>query len=180
MIYQSNNTLMRPFERKDLSETYRNWFHDSSVCKWNSHSLFPYTKKQMERFIENIEGDGPDIIWAIFTIDKYKNEQKHIGNCSLQSINWINRSAEIAFVMGDVAEWGKGHATEAGTFMLHHAFERLNLHRVWTGTVDDNQGMRRVAEKIGMQQEGIFREGVYVQGAFHNVIMYSILKGEYM
>ena len=63
--------------------------------------------------------------------------------------------------------------------MLYHAFYKLNLNRIWTGTVATNLGMRRVAEKIGMKEEGCFREGSFVQGEHHDIIMYSILRRGY-
>jgi [ribosomal protein S5]-alanine N-acetyltransferase len=175
MIYQNKIIIMRPFCRSDISERYRNWFNDPQVCKYNSHSLFAYTPEKMERFIKNIEDGGPDIIWAIFS----KENKEHIGNCSIQSINWIYRSCEIAFVIGDISAWGQGIGTMVGEFMLSHAFSRINMNRVWTGTAAVNSGMRHVALKLGMKEEGVSRQGMYLSGEYIDVIHYGILRGEW-
>lgn len=181
MYYENDTILLRPFTRKDMTEKYCSWFHNPHVTKYNSHGLFPYTEKKMELFIENIEGNGDDIVWAIIAKGKTSlwTSGSHIGNCSLQSINWIYRSCEIAFVLGDTDYWGKGYATQAGKYMLFHAFQRMNMNRCWTGTVNTNKGMRRVAEKIGMKKEGVFRQGAFIDGKYEDIICYSILQEEY-
>jgi RimJ/RimL family protein N-acetyltransferase len=174
MIYSHNLITIKPFCREDLSDKYRNWFNNPDVCKYNSHSLFPYTKDKMDKFMKNIEDGNPDIIWGIFVSDC-----GHIGNCSIQSINWIYKSCEIAFVIGDTSQWGKGIGTVVGNFMLYHAFNKLNMNRVWTGTASTNKGMQAVAEKLGMKHEGISRQGMYLDGEYVDVCHYGILRREW-
>ncbi len=106
-------------------------------------------------------------------------EYKHIGNISIQEIDYINRSAEIAFIIGDKDCWGKGIATTAGFFMLHHGFDVLNMNRIYLGTAALNEGMRKVAEKLKMRFEGVSRAGLYIDGQYQHIVHYSILKNEW-
>jgi RimJ/RimL family protein N-acetyltransferase len=104
------------------------------------------------------------------------NSYQHIGNLSLQQIDWINRSAEMAIVIGEKDYWGKGFATEALLLLYYHAFTKLNLNRIWSGTTENNSGMIRVFARIGMALEGEFREAVYLNGEYRDVYAYGILK----
>ncbi|MEM8750479.1 MAG: GNAT family N-acetyltransferase [Pseudomonadota bacterium] len=48
--------------------------------------------------------------------------------------------------------WGKGYASEAGTELLHHAFEDLDLPEVVAFAVRDNTASIRVMDRIGMHR----------------------------
>jgi len=170
-----------PFEReKHMTEKYRSWFNDPRVTKYNSHGLFPYTKEKMEKFIQNIEDGGPDIIFAImYKGIETESVPTHIGNCSIQSIDWINRSCELAFVIGETNFYGLGIGKAAGEMMLEHAFKKLGMNRVWMGTAETNVGMVGVAGKLGMYFEGNFRKGKFLNGEFVSILNFSILAEEY-
>ena len=118
--------------------------------------------------------------YHFLTLNPAKIEQnKHIGNISLHSIDWINRSAELSVIIGETDYWKKGITTEAGKIVLWHGFEKLNMNRIWLGTSGNNIGMNRVAKKIGMIQEGNLRQGIFLNGKFKDVINYSILREEW-
>lgn len=193
MRYQINNTLLTPFEQKHMTEKYRNWMHDPEVTQFNSWGLFAYTKQQQQQFLKEIEeGTDTKIVWAIEAKTPYIkkiagpsttpmcvtewNPVTHIGNCSLQRIDYINRSAEFAIVIGEKRFWGQGIGTDVLNKILYHAFMKLGLNRVWTGTAVTNRGMCNAAERNNMQHEGVFEEGVFLNGKFVDVNMYGILQ----
>lgn len=106
-------------------------------------------------------------------------EGRLIGNCQLMCIHWTNREAELAITIGETAYWGKGYGSDAVRQLLALAFDQYNLHRVFLRVIDTNERGRRCYAKCGFQQEGILREAVYVDGAYHDFIMMSILEHEY-
>jgi len=174
-----------------MQGNYQQWFHDPNVTRYNSHGLFPYTKNQMQAFLVRLESSS-DIVWAVMAKEArsasiknktYPSDDKyfhrHIGNVSLQNINWINRSAEFATIFGEKEYWGKGYCTEAAKLLFEHGFKKLGLHRIWTGTAKTNTGMIEVAKKLGMTREGIFRDGTFLYGKFINVCAYGILEDEW-
>ena len=191
MIYQNKIMRIVPFERdKHFNETYYSWFHDADVTRYNSHGLFPYTAAAREEFMRTIEqGSTSKIIWAIEVLNpEYDNWKKsstlcnppegwiHIGNVSLQSINWINRSAELAIVLGQ--HRGKGYGLQACQWVMEHAFEKLNLHRVWTGTASVNIAMRKICEKLVMTNEGVFRDGMFLDGKYTDIMTFARLSND--
>jgi RimJ/RimL family protein N-acetyltransferase len=85
----------------------------------------------------------------------------------------------MAIVIGEKDFWGAGYATEALTALYDHGFNRMNLHRIFTGTASTNKGMQCVAQKLGMKQEGVFREAVFLSGTYVDVLEYGILSHEW-
>lgn len=182
MIYRTDRIELRPLTREHLqTEAYHFWMNSPEVTRYNNHGLFPKTKKDMEAFIDSFES-GRDLVWAIQKLigkGMYKKPPLYIGNISLQRISWVHRSAELAILIGDTNYWNKGIATEACRLVLAHGFNRLNMHRIWTGTSATNIGMQKVAIKIGMIYEGSFRDGMFLNGTYENIDCFAILDYEW-
>lgn len=174
MIYELNKEyFVRGLHESDLSGPYPSWFEDQEVCKYNSHGKFFKTADYFRSFYETLNGED-QIVWAIcHTTDG------HIGNISLQGISLVNRNAEFAVLMGDRRHWRKGVAFEAGTKLLYHGFCRLNLERIYCGLAATNLGMRKLAERLGMIQEGCRRNHLYLDGEWVDILEFGILKNEF-
>jgi RimJ/RimL family protein N-acetyltransferase len=152
-------------------EKIAGWFNDSKLNKYTSHRTEYMTFKKVECYIRTSEISPNLQAWAVL-----RDDGDHIGNISLQQIDFINRSAEIAWM---ISEPGKGAGTEAGRQVLDYAFNILNLNRVWCGCVYGNKGMIRVAEKLRFKQEGFSRQAFCLDGEYTDIINFGILKGEW-
>ena len=62
-----------------------------------------------------------------------------------------------------------------GSLLIQHAFNQLNLHRVYCGTLDTNIGMKKLAVKFGMQEEGRRRDAIYKNGEYVDIVEFGIL-----
>ncbi|MHA2179826.1 MAG: GNAT family N-acetyltransferase [Promethearchaeota archaeon] len=195
-----DNIELIPFTRELAVGNYRNWWTDQDVTKYNSHGLFPQNEMDLQNYLSNL-GNG-NIVLAIISTEgtpitvnpinyqnndvnvditgyKYTSNYAHIGNVALQSINWINRSAELAIIIGEKDFWGKGIAKKVCNIMLYHGFQKLNLHRIWTGTAATNKGMNQVAINIGMKLEGKFIDAMFLEGKYINILEYGITEYDY-
>lgn len=166
---------LRIIEERDLNESYQQWFNDEEICQFNSHHRFPHYRQNLEEYYKNVIIDKGNLILAIIAIDG----DMHIGNIALQNINYVDRSAELAIIIGDKGYWRKGAGREACDLILSHGFRSLNLHRIRCGTIEENVGMRKLAEKLGFKQEGILRDAIYKNGKYQDVINYGLLEDEY-
>lgn len=165
---------LRGLEERDLAGDYFQWFNDTETCRYNSHATFPNTERQMRSRFDAAQGRDDLVIFAIIE----RETDRHVGNVSLQGIDWIARSAEIAFLIGH-AHGGKGYGYEAGKLVIQYAFERLNLVRVHCGTSAENIAMQKLAEKLGMQREGVRRAAIYKFGKYVDLYEYGILRDEW-
>jgi len=162
---------LRPLEKEDLKGNYSLWLNDPKINELNSHCRFVKTQNELNNYIESVSSSKSELVLAVV----YKQNDLHVGNISLQSINWLNRDAEIAFILGEVDYWGKGIMYEAGKLLLSHAFKKLNLHRIHCGTSINNLGMIRLAKKLGMKQEGIRREALFNNGKYFDIVEFGII-----
>ena len=48
--------------------------------------------------------------------------------------------------------------------MIRFAFEQLDLHRIQVAIVPRNQASRRVAEKLGLREEGVSQGYLQIRG----------------
>lgn len=171
-LLKNDIVYLRPLTIADIDNGYSDWFNNTEVIAYNSHGRWPMTKKNLEDFIYKTESDQSLLVLAVCL----KENRQHVGNISLQRINWIDRNAEIAFVLGELKYHGKGIMYNAGSLLINHAFKALNLHRVYCGTLETNIGMSKLALKLGMKEEGRRKEAIYKQGVYLDIIEYGILR----
>ena len=60
--------------------------------------------------------------------------------------------------------------------MLEHAFLKLNMNRVWTGTASINIGMNKICQSLGMKQEAAWEDGMWLNGQFETINGYGITR----
>jgi RimJ/RimL family protein N-acetyltransferase len=167
--------VLRGLREADLSGNYFRWFDDAEVTRWNSHHRLPNTKDRMESFFRRMGGSQSDLVLAI----ELRATHEHVGNIALHGIQWVDSTAEFGIIIGERIAWGKGVGKEASVLLLRHAFDELNLHRVYCGTSEDNEGMRALARFMGMVEEGRRREAMWKRGRYRDIIEYGVLRGEF-
>jgi [ribosomal protein S5]-alanine N-acetyltransferase len=172
---QGKTIFLRGLTTADLTGRYFTWFNDQEVCRFNSHGRFPNSAEKMDAYYRHVTQSKNDLVLAI--VDAATTA--HVGNIALQSINWVDRTAEYAIVIGEKQAWGRGVGKEASDLVIKHGFEVLNLHRIYCGTSEDNDGMKKLAAHMGMKEEGRRREAIFKNGRYRDVLEYGILRSEY-
>ena len=169
------NIGLRLLCKRDLAGNYSEWLNDEKVCAYNSHHRFVMSEEELCQYIDSIQGRKDMLVFAI----DVRENHKHIGNISLQCINYIDSSAEIAFLLGEREYWGKGYASEAARLVINHAIFQLGLKRIYFGTSEKNIGMQRLGEKLHFLREGVRRKALYKDGVFWDIYEYGLLKEEW-
>lgn len=172
---ENDNIGLRNLEEKDVAGSYADWFNDGEVCAYNSHHRYPMTRNRLLEYVKCANGDSSTIVFAV----EEKKESRHIGNISLQQIDYLNRQAEIAFMFGERKFQGRGYATQAAELLITHAFLELGLNRIYFGTSEENIGMQKVGEKLNFVRGGIKRKALYKHGRFVDIYEYDLLREEW-
>lgn len=171
----ADGVYLRPLSPDDINGSYVNWLNDPEVCEGNSHHVFPYTHALALDYIDHAQKTKLELILAIVT----SKNNLHIGNVALKQINHVSRNAEFAILIGDKDYWGKGYSKKAGKLLCDHGFFELNLHRIHCGTFHTNIAMQKLAEYLGMREEGLRRQAVYKSGKYLDILEYGVLRDEY-
>lgn len=100
-----------------------------------------------------------------------------IGTCGFWRLLKPHFRAEIGYELAP-EWWGQGVMTEAVGAMLEFGFTAMGLHSVEAQIDPENNGSRRVLEKLGFVQEGYFRENYYLpaEARFSDTATFSLLQ----
>jgi RimJ/RimL family protein N-acetyltransferase len=107
-------------------------------------------------------------------------EDKFIGFVVLHTIKWASQTAELAIAIGLPEYRGKGYGQDALRLMLNYAFAELNLYRVGLTVMAYNTAAIKSYERAGFVLEGAKRQMVCREGQRHDLLLYGILREEWL
>jgi len=166
---------LRPLEDADVGEEYARWLNDPEVTRYLGAGRFPTTPASLRRYLERFQDPAADVIFAI--VDRAS--EQHIGNVTLNHINWIHRTADTGMLIGRKEFWGKGYASEAWSLLLEYAFDRLGLRKVIAGAIAVHVNSLRVLRRLGFQEEGVLRGEYFVDGTYHDALRMGVFRDEF-
>jgi ribosomal-protein-alanine N-acetyltransferase len=150
---------------------------DYEVTRYNTGMA--YTQMEQARtLIDNIRQayhNESEIRWGI-TLKQ--GDDTVIG---MVGFNYWSRKDSRASVGYDLARayWGHGIMTEAVCAVVRFGFEHMALNRIEADADSRNVGSHRVLEKAGFKREGVLREQFYEDGAFYDLVLFSLLRKEW-
>jgi ribosomal-protein-alanine N-acetyltransferase len=174
-----HKVYLRSHLPSDLDTNWYQWFNDFEVTEFMFKGVFPNTLEDQVTFFEQIkelQRSRKHLQLAVV----HKETDTFIGVISLGSISWVNRSAEIALVIGEREFKGRGNGLEAMALLINHGFAKMNLNRIWAGQHVGLERWREALEvNLGFRQEGMMREAIFSHGRYHDVVIISVLAGDW-
>ena len=172
-LLEGSRLYLRPLTNED-AEFYLSNMSNSQVRRLTGTKRI-FSQSMIDQFIERVTAESDNIHLLIVL----KEKDRIIGDIALLDVDYLNRSAHLRIAIFNEADCGQGYGTEAITLLLDYGFGILNLHRIEIGVYSYNARAIRAYEKIGFVQEGIQREALYYNHAYHNSITMSILEHEF-
>ena len=173
--YTGERVMLREFRREDISGM-RGWAEDEATCEsLGTYYVNPQTLEMTERSLGlYLSGDAAG---ANFVIADRETE-RYLGQVNLTMIDRIAHHAELSVVMAPDSR-GRGYAREGISLMLRHAFEAMNLNRVYLKVYEDNPAAIACYEACGFRHEGALRQHAYHRGRYVDALCMGILKSEW-
>ncbi|SCC02473.1 aminoglycoside 6'-N-acetyltransferase [Arthrobacter sp. NIO-1057] len=112
----------------------------------------------------------------------------HLGEQTIGKVDWFtvnswgrsNTSACWEIAIGLFAKHrGQGYGTVAQRLLVEYLFTHYPRHRIQATTAAENLAENRVLEKLGFSREGVIRQSQWRDGAWHDQVIYSILRHEF-
>lgn len=116
---------------------------------------------------------------AAYGFGLFRSDGRFVGEVSLGSVQ------RGPFQMGYIGYWvdqacaGSGYVPEGVVLLMRYAFGTLQLHRLEAAIVPRNLPSRRVAEKLGMRDEGTAQRFLQIQGVYEDHIRYAMTVDEW-
>jgi diamine N-acetyltransferase len=165
---------LRELERSDL-ETLNRWRNAPEVVEWlGAPFLYIGPEVDAQWFDEYLKARDRNIRLAILADD-----DRFVGCVNLTGMHPVNRSAELSIWIGETTHWSQGLGFLACAAALEHAFRDRNLHRVFLYVLVTNERAIRLYRKLGFVEEGRLREAAFKQGRFVDLLVMSVLAGEF-
>jgi [ribosomal protein S5]-alanine N-acetyltransferase len=102
-----------------------------------------------------------------------------IGEVSLGSVQRGPFQSAFVGYWVDALHAGQGLIPEGVAVILRYGFEELHLHRIEAAIVPRNRASRRVAEKLGLRDEGLSVRFLQIRGVWEDHVRYAITSEEW-
>lgn len=149
--------------RKHLRE-YLPWV-DSTVTIADSQAFIDGSKK---KYALNRGFDAG--IW-------YNDE--FVGTIGFHSMDLSINAVSLGYWLGEEFV-GKGIVIKASRVLIEYAFETLGFNRIEIKCEENNRKSKALPERLGFTKEGIMRSGEKLYGKYSNLLVYSLLKDEWV
>ena len=142
MILETERLILRPWCEEDAEELF-GLARDPEVglpAGWPAHKSAEESREIIKRVFSAPE------IYAVCL----KESGKIVGCIGFHRNDLAadRDEYELGYWAGK-AFWGQGIIPEAARELLRHAFNHLNIERIWCGYYEGNERSRRVQEKLG-------------------------------
>lgn len=164
----NENLILRPICSED-KDMFLIWHNDPDMRE-KIGGIFPFTEYTYRQICKGDETDTPPNIWFALCLDDHM-----IGIVGLHNIRYVQRNAEIAFLIGEHKYRKKGYGVKALALLEKYAFCTLGLHRIYAYIYSDNIASISLVEKCHFCKEGILHEANYWNGKYRDVYVYAKL-----
>jgi RimJ/RimL family protein N-acetyltransferase len=154
-----------------------------SILNWRNEQMY-HLRQQKTLTEENQETYFKNVVQVLFNQENpnqllfsYLENGICIGYGGLVHINWIDKNAEISFIMNTSLEqhYFAKHWTIFLELIEKVAFQDINLHKISTFAFDLRPHLYPIIEKAGFEKEATLQQHCFFNGIFIDVIIHRKL-----
>lgn len=164
---------LRAVEKDDLP-LLRDWRNKPDFRK-NFREVRELSLTDQENWFESLQSTKH--INYMFIIVDLKTDMA-IGAAGLLYINWIIRSGDFSFYIGenDIYVEDDERTYEAAKLLIDYGFKSLNLHKIWMELYEfDDKKIDFFTKKFNFEKDGLLRDNCYENGKYWNSWIISLL-----
>lgn len=167
--------IIRPVRREDLESLQR---HKSGAITEDTFNNFGFSPEG--QIAQQFERDGfLNADFANLVVTDLAGS--FAGTISYHSTMYGPARTSLAYNIGislDPAYRGKGYGVEAQRLLAQYLLDTYPVMRIEASTDVENRPEQRALEKAGFTRDGIIRGAQWRSGAWHDLVLYSKLRGE--
>jgi ribosomal-protein-alanine N-acetyltransferase len=173
-VLETERLVLRQVTADDTTALFR-LMGDPRVTRFLGRAPFASLDEATQRvqmFEKEFQAQA-GLAWGI----TQRADGQFMGICRYTHFDTSHYRAELGYLL--MPEWwGQGVMAEAVSAALDFGFNRIGLHSVEADIDPANSQSRRLLEKLGFVQEGLFRESFYIahEERFGDSAVFSILQ----
>jgi UDP-4-amino-4,6-dideoxy-N-acetyl-beta-L-altrosamine N-acetyltransferase len=103
-----------------------------------------------------------------------------VGLANLARIDPAARRCEWAYYLGEASTRGQGLGARIEYVVLRHVFETMGFNKLWCEVLADNEAVWMLHQSFGFVREALFREHVFKDGRFQDVVGLGMLRADWL
>ncbi len=163
---------LRHLKEDDLGKVLE-WRTSEPVTKYMFSDIGYNIQKQKEWFYE-VNSDPTKQIWVLDFYDK------DVGIVNITDIDIINRRCFKGYYIAEDCALGLGLSKHLECNIYDYIFLTLGLNKVYSDALAFNKRAIHVYKKFGSEVEGVFKQHIYKNGQFHDVLRMGMLKEKWL
>ena len=174
-VLETERLVLRAVRPSDLSAIFA-IFSDEAVTQHYGLETFTAVEEAAQRIaaIRQNYQKRRSLRWAITRHE----DDTLIGSVGLMNVRPRFFNAAVGYELAP-AFWRQGVMTEALTAVIEFGFLVMALNRIEAFVVPENVASIRLLEKLGFVDEGLMREYGYWRHAFHDLLLFSLLRKDW-
>ena len=151
------------------------------IMKWRNEQIYHLRQKTLLT-VDDQENYFRDVVSQLFSKEKpiqilfsYMENNICIGYGGLVHINWIDKNAEISFIIKTELEkdYFEFHWITFLGLIEEVAFKQIHLHKIFTFAFDIRQQLYHALLKSNYTEEARLRQHCIFEGKFIDVVIHS-------
>ncbi len=168
-----NRVILRPMSIADAEPFFASLDDDESTRLTGTHQTFTFEQIQNWTASRQTTDDRLDLS----IIDRETGEW--VGELAILDWDEDNHSCSFRIAIGPAGR-NRGLGSEATRLIVDYVFEQLPINRIALEVFAFNPRAIHVYERCGFTREGIIRAALYWDGEYHDAILMSILRNEWL
>lgn len=163
------NVYLRTITEED-TDLIINWRNSEAVRPYFIYQK-PFTREGHLNWLKNMifSGKGYQFIVCM------KEDDKPIGSTFLRDHDKEHNKIEYGMFLGSDDIKGKGIGREICRLTWDFAFDKLDVHKIFSRILADNMASRRSCERAGMKEEAYLKDDVRINGEYRDLVWLSVI-----
>lgn len=171
MLASPSLATLRPLTPEDRERLF-DWRNREEVRRY-MYTDTPIPCERHEAWFEALIGNETRRYFII------EWDGQPVGLANFVDIDPVSQKAAWAFYLAETTARGKGLGAWVEYQMIEHAFNVLNLEKLWCEVLESNDAVWKLHQSFGFQTEAHFRRHVTKSDGPHDVIGLGLLRADW-
>jgi RimJ/RimL family protein N-acetyltransferase len=159
----------------DDAQLVAEWFSDPAYLG-EFFNITPRTRQMIEPWMA--DAHGPEKGTYLITRREQQDSVGVVGFWNPFTNTDIYKGLELWWTLHQ-RHRHEGSATQAACLLVNHLFDSTPVERLQAAVVIGNEASCRVAERAGMQCDGVYRKVYFLHGRYVDAHLYSIVREDW-